>query len=54
MLEEYPLTLAQIHAALSYAYENLPEIEAALEEDDQIGMRIQRERVEFLRKSPTG
>ena len=40
------------HAALSYAYENLPEIEAALEEDDRTGERIQRDREEFLKKSP--
>ncbi len=52
MLGEYPLTLAQVHAALSYAYENPAEIEAALEEDDRIGERIQRDREEFLRKSP--
>ena len=51
MLEEYPLTLAQIHAALSYAYENLPEIEAALEEDDRTAERIQRDREEFFKKS---
>lgn len=51
MLEEYPLTLAQIHAALSYAYENLAEIEAALEEDDRTGERLQREREAFLKKS---
>jgi uncharacterized protein (DUF433 family) len=52
MLEEYPLTLAQIHAALSYAHENLPEIGAALEEDDRIAERIEREREDFLKKSP--
>jgi uncharacterized protein (DUF433 family) len=52
MREEYPLTLAQIHAALSYAHENLPEIEAALEEDDRIGERIQGERGQFLKKPP--
>lgn len=51
MLEEYPLTVAQVHAALSYAYENLAEIEAALEEDDWIGERIQRDREESLKKS---
>ena len=52
MLEEYPLTLAQIHAALSYAYENVGEIEAALAEDDRVAERIQRDREEFLKKSP--
>jgi len=51
MIEEYPLTLAQVHAALSYAYENLAEIETALQEDDRIAERIQRDREEFLNKS---
>jgi uncharacterized protein (DUF433 family) len=51
MVGEYPLTLAQIHAALSYAYENIAEIEAALEEDDQAGERIRRDRDEFLKKT---
>ncbi len=51
MLVEYPLTLAQIHAALSYAYENLAEIEAALGEDDRTAERIQHDREEFLKKS---
>ncbi len=50
MLEEYPLTLAQIHAALSYAYENQAEIEAVLEEDTQIAERGARVREEFLKK----
>lgn len=54
MREEYPLSLAQVYAALSYAYENVPEIEAALAEDDRIGERIQRDRDEFLKKSPAG
>lgn len=52
MLEEYPLTLAQVHAALSYAHENLGEIEAALVEDDRIAERIERDREEFLKKCP--
>ena len=54
MLEEYPLTLAQVHAALSYAYENPAEIESALVEDDRISERIQSDREEFLRKFPAG
>jgi len=49
MLEEYPLSLAQVHAALSYAYENLAEIEAALVEDDRVTERIQRDREQFLK-----
>jgi uncharacterized protein (DUF433 family) len=52
MLGEYPLNLAQVHAALSYAYENLAEIEAALTEDDRVAERIQRDREQFLKKSP--
>lgn len=55
MLEEYPLTLAQVYAALSYAHENMAEIEAALEEDHRIGEQIQRDREEALRrKRPAG
>jgi hypothetical protein len=49
MLEEYPLTLAQLYAALSYAYENVSEIETALAEDDRTAERIQRDREEFLK-----
>ncbi len=52
MLGEYPLTLAQVHAALSYAYENLGEIEAALTEDDRVAERIQHDREQFLKNSP--
>ena len=52
MLEEYPLTLAQVYAALSYAYENLVEIETALAEDDRTAERLQRDREEFLSKTP--
>ncbi len=51
IIEEYPLTLAQAYAALSYAYENLAEIEAALTEDEATGERIQNDRAEFLKQS---
>src|SRR5574341_646905 len=50
MLDEYPLTLAQVYAALSYAHENMAEIEAALDEDGRVAERIQRDREEFLKK----
>jgi uncharacterized protein (DUF433 family) len=55
MLEVYPsLNLAQIHAALSYYYENLQEIEEALEQDRTVADRIERDRDAFLRKHPAG
>jgi uncharacterized protein (DUF433 family) len=51
MLKAYPsLNLAQVHAALSYYYENPGEIEAALEEDRRIGEKIERDRLEFLKR----
>lgn len=54
MLEEYPLTLAQVHAALSYAYENLAEIEAALAEDQKHAERAERAQQEFFSKRSAG
>ena len=54
MLEVYPsLNLAQVHAALSYYYENPQEIENALQEDRQVAERIESDRADFLRKHPT-
>jgi uncharacterized protein (DUF433 family) len=51
MLEAYPsLNLAQIHAALSYYYENPKEIEDALKEDREVADKIDRDRDAFLRK----
>jgi len=51
MLDVYPsLNLAQIHAALSYYYENPQEIEDALKEDREAAARIERDREDFLRK----
>jgi len=53
MLEVYPsLNLAQLHAALSYYYENPQEIESALQEDREVAERIERDRADFLRKHP--
>jgi uncharacterized protein (DUF433 family) len=53
MLEVYPsLNLAQIHAALSYYYENPQEIQDALREDREAGDKIERDRDAFLRKRP--
>ena len=51
MLEVYPsLNLAQIHAALSYYYEKPQEIEDALNEDREVGAKIERDREGFVRK----
>jgi uncharacterized protein (DUF433 family) len=51
MLEIYPsLNLAQIHAALSYSYENPQEIESALQEDREVAEKIERDRDAFLRE----
>ncbi len=51
MLEEYDfLNLAQIHAALSYCYENPEEIDAQLKADREWDERFEREKAEFLKK----
>jgi uncharacterized protein (DUF433 family) len=51
MLEAYPsLNLAQLHAALSYYYENPQEIEGALQEDREVAEKIESERADFSRK----
>lgn len=48
--DQYPsLTLAQVYAALSYAYENLAEIETAEREDHEGGLELQRAREDFFR-----
>ena len=53
MLEVYrSLNLAQIHAALSYSYENPQEIEDALKEDREVAEKVERDRDAFLRKHP--
>lgn len=49
ILEAYPaLTLAQVHAALSYYYENPAEIEAELVEDDGWEEEDERLKAEYL------
>ena len=50
MLEEYPLTLAQVHAALMYYYDNSEEIDAYIAEDEAWDERYERDRAEFLGK----
>jgi uncharacterized protein (DUF433 family) len=52
MLNVYavPLTLAQVHAALAYAYDHPEEIEAALEADRRAEREIDRGRAEFFKK----
>lgn len=51
MLEVYgSLNLAQIHAALSYYYENPQEIEDALRADREVAERIESDRDALLRK----
>lgn len=53
MLDVYPsLNLAQVHAALSYYYENPQEIESALQEDREVAERIESDRADFLRNRP--
>jgi uncharacterized protein (DUF433 family) len=52
MLHAYgsELTLAQVHAALSYAYDHPDEIDAAIEEDRGVAERIERDRDEYLKR----
>lgn len=53
MLEVYPsLNLAQVHAALSYYYENPQEIDSALQEDREVAQKIESDRANFLRNRP--
>lgn len=55
MLEVYPsLNLAQLHAALSYYYENPHEIESALQDDREVAEKIESDRADFLRKHSAG
>jgi uncharacterized protein (DUF433 family) len=50
MLVAYPsLNLAQVHAALSYYYENRNEIDAELAEDDGWEEEHERRKAEYLR-----
>ena len=51
MLEKYPdLNLAQIHAALTYYYDNPEEVDAYIAEDEAWDERYERDRAEFLSK----
>jgi uncharacterized protein (DUF433 family) len=51
VLEHYPdLTLAQVHAALAYYYDNTGEIEAELAAEEQAAVDFERERAELLAK----
>lgn len=53
MIDVYPsLNLAQVHAALSYYYENPQEIENALREDREVAQHIESDRAAFLRNRP--
>jgi uncharacterized protein (DUF433 family) len=51
VLEHYPdLTLAQVHAALAYYYDNKDEIEAELAAEDQAAADFEREKAGLLEK----
>jgi hypothetical protein len=44
-----PLTLAEVHAALTYYYDHKDEIDACIEEDRQWDERHEERRDEYLR-----
>ncbi len=49
IVERYPsLNLAQVHAAISYYYENREELEADLAEDDSAEAEHERRKAEYL------
>jgi uncharacterized protein (DUF433 family) len=52
MLNEFatatPLTLGQVHAALTYYYEHKEEIEASFAEDEKVAVEHDRKRAEYL------
>ena len=51
ILEHYPdLTLAQVHAALTYYYDHADEIEAELAAEDQAAEDFERRKAEILAK----
>jgi uncharacterized protein (DUF433 family) len=51
ILEHYPdLTLAQVHSALAYYYDNKAEIEAELAAEDQAADDFERQKAEHLAK----
>jgi uncharacterized protein (DUF433 family) len=45
-----PLTLAEVHAALTYYYDHQEEIEASFRDEDDIEARIDRDREKYLQK----
>jgi uncharacterized protein (DUF433 family) len=45
-----PLTLGQVHAALSYYYDHKDEVEAAFVESHQTATDSERKRAEFLKR----
>jgi len=54
ILREYPSlgSVYDVYAALVYWNDHKDEIAAALEEDDRVAQRIQRDREQFLKESP--
>lgn len=49
IVERYPsLNLAQVHAAISYYYENRDDLEADLAEDDDAEAKHERLKAEYL------
>jgi len=53
IMERYPsLNLAQVHAAISYYYENPEELEADLAEDDDAEHEHERRKAEYLSRRP--
>ena len=49
-----PLSLAQIHAALAYYYDNADEIDASFVESERWEAEYKRERAEYLRRHQPG
>ena len=47
-----PLTLGQIHAALTYYYDHRDEIEASFRDQDEVEAQIERDRAEFFKRQP--
>ena len=53
IVERYPsLNLAQIHAAISYYYENREELDLELTEDDDAEIEHERRKAEYLSRRP--
>jgi len=51
IVERYPsLNLAQVHAAISYYYENREEMEADLAEDDNAEAEHERRKADYLNR----